>query len=326
VGETEGVASSRHLGSGEEDQSGEKCPDHEADGDRKRPVGRFQVEPGEDEDVDTLGELPEQAGDDGGGKNRGDGELAVGEDPVDEKEDSDAEDGRRYLQNGVGEGTKDEVLSVAEEEPGKQAVLRGGEGDGEEREQANGKREAEGDDGVHEVGTVFRDFPDAIEGDFEGQEDSTGGDEQRDDGDDLHFAAGVGKEAHVLDDEVLVRGQEVAEHVAEDAFHRRRVEDGALDGPGHHDEWKERQDGVCGDAEGVGVHLALRKVAREGDELRPPSGVSRQARRGLGDGVRGRGWLDGQHGPDSMLGHMKGEMFGSNRSCCKGKPVRLSSF
>ena len=60
------------------------------------------------------------------------------------------------------------------------------------------KAKAEGDDGVHEVGAVFRDPPDAIEGDFEGQEDSAGGDEQRDDGDDLHFAAGVGEEAMFL--------------------------------------------------------------------------------------------------------------------------------
>jgi hypothetical protein len=114
----------------------------------------------------------------------------------------------------------------------------------------------------------------------------------------------ITEEAHVLDDEVLVRGQKIAEHVAEDAFHRRGVEDRALDGPRHHDEGEERQDGVGGDAEGVGVHLALRKVAREGDELRPPSGVRRQARWWLGDGVGGRGWLDGQHGPDSMLRHV----------------------
>ena len=60
---------------------------------------------------------------------------------------------------------------------------------------ADGEREAEGDNGVHEVGAVFSDSPDAVEGDFEGQEDSAGGDEQRDDGDDLNFAAGVGEKA-----------------------------------------------------------------------------------------------------------------------------------
>ncbi len=305
VGQAEGVASGRHLGSGEQDQTREKGPDHEAYGDRKRPVGRFQIKPGEDEDVNTLGEFPQKAGDDGSGQHGGDGELAIGEDPIDEKEDSDAEDGRRQLQNCVGEDAKDEVLRVAEEERGKQAVLGGGEGDGEERQQADGEGKAEGDDGVHEVGAVFRDPPDAIEGDFQGQEDSAGGDEQCDHGDDLHLAAGVSEQAHVLDDEVLVRGQEVTEHVAEDGLHRRRMEDVALDGPGHHDEREERQDGVGGDAEGVGVHFCLREIASEGDQLCPPSRVGGNARRGLGDGVGRRGWLDGQHRPDLMLGHLK---------------------
>src|SRR5271170_56608 len=137
---------------------------------------------------------------------------------------------------------EDEILGLAYEKKGEKAVLRGGEGNREERQESDGEGQAERDNGVHEIRAVFGDSPDAVEGDFEGQEDSAGGDEECDNGDNLRLAAGVSEQAHVLDDEVLVRRQEVAEHVAEDGFHRGRVKDVPLDGPGHHDEGEERED------------------------------------------------------------------------------------
>ena len=37
-----------------------------------------------------------------------------------------------------------------------------------------------------------------------------------------------------------------------------------------YDEWKQRQDGIGGDAKGVGVHFGLRHVAGQGSPSRPP--------------------------------------------------------
>jgi plasmid stability protein len=71
---------------------------------------------------------------------------------------------------------------------------------------------------------------------------------------------GAGKRAHVLDDEVAVAGQVVAEEVDDDLIHGLRVKDAAADRQHEDDEREERQDGVGGNREGVGVDLGLGQV------------------------------------------------------------------
>src|SRR6185437_9185704 len=75
AGELQGIPVGGEVRAGEQDESGEKGPDHEPYGDGKRAVGGVELEPGEYEDVEGLGGFPEESGDDGGGQDGADGEL-----------------------------------------------------------------------------------------------------------------------------------------------------------------------------------------------------------------------------------------------------------
>ncbi len=119
--------------------------------------------------------------------------------------------------------------------------------------------------------------PDLVQGDFERYEDAGGGDEQHDDGGDLHAAVRAGEDGHVADNEVLAGGEEVADLVRNDGLHGGRVED--LPGEGQHedDEGKEGEDDVGGHAEGVGMHFSLCEIAGERLAALGQGGVFRQA-------------------------------------------------
>ena len=103
--------------------------------------------------------------------------------------------------------------------------MRGGHADGRAWPAApTRERHAQGDQLVHDVGAVFCDAPDPVERHFEGQENAGRGDEQHDDGGHLDAAAGMDEQAHVADDEVLVGGQNVAQHTADLPYHGRANE------------------------------------------------------------------------------------------------------
>ena len=73
--------------------------------------------------------------------------------------------------------------------------------------------------------------------------------------------AGMGHDLHVLGYEFLAGGQKVTDHVRDRVFHGVGVENHARDGEHHHDEREQGQDGIGGDAEGVGMHFSLGHVA-----------------------------------------------------------------
>src|SRR5271154_3211493 len=83
----------------------------------------------------------------------------------------------------------------------------------------------------------------------------------------------MGENLHVAYDEVLSHRQKIFHHVAGDLFHGARMEDVATDREQQHDEGKEREDGIGCDAEGVGMDLGARHVARERDDLRAETGL-----------------------------------------------------
>src|SRR6185295_3548555 len=111
---------------------------------------------------------------------------------------------------------EDDVIGVAEEEKTEHAMMCGGERDGDEGEGADGEGQTQGDNLVHEIGAVEFGAPDLVEGDFERYEDPGGGDEEHDDGGDLHAAMRAREDGHVADDEVLAGGEEVADLICDD--------------------------------------------------------------------------------------------------------------
>ena len=95
----------------------------------------------------------------------------------------------------------------------------------------------------------------------------------------------MGHNLHVLGDKFLTGGQEVADHIRNCALHRVGMEDQARNREHHHDEWEQRQDGIGGDAEGIGMHFRLRHVAGKAPDLIPQARVAGK--------FRGRLWFSG---------------------------------
>ncbi len=101
---------------------------------------------------------------------------------------------------------------------------------------------------------------------------------------------GVDESGHVADDEVLIVGQDGAEHVADDGDHGRGVEELLREGEEQDDKGEEREDDVGGDGEGVGVDMGGGHELGEGEELRPQTVLRDYGRDGddrfdLGDGL-----------------------------------------
>ena len=115
-GHRESIARGRKVRSGKQQQAGEEGPDHQAHRDVERAIDGVQVETREREDVEVLCSLPQDSDDDGGGQNGARGDLAVGQDPVDEEEDQDADGQRENLQSRAGERAVGDVVGVAEKE------------------------------------------------------------------------------------------------------------------------------------------------------------------------------------------------------------------
>ena len=74
--------------------------------------------------------------------------------------------------------------------------------------------------------------------------------------------------------------QEVGHHLADDVGHPRGVEDALRKREQKNDERKERQDGLRGDGECVGVNLGLEQIAAECFEL-VRCAAGRDGRRGV---------------------------------------------
>ncbi len=123
-------------------------------------------------DVEDLRQLPEEADDDGCGKHRSGGNFAIGQNPVDQEEKQDAGEAGAEAEEGEGDEVEDDVVGVADEDPGEDGLLAGGGGDRRHGQDAYGEREAKRDDLIVQVAAVLADSPDAVEGDFERKEDS----------------------------------------------------------------------------------------------------------------------------------------------------------
>ncbi len=95
----------------------------------------------------------------------------------------------------------------------------------------------------------------------------------------------VREELHVAHDEVLPDREEILHHVADDIFHGAGVEDVVADSEEKNDEGKEREDGVGGDGEGVGVDLGAGHVADEGADFGEEALIG-EDRPNLPDGLR----------------------------------------
>ena len=67
--------------------------------------------------------------------------------------------------------------------------------------------------------------------------------------------------AKILDNEVLVAGKIVAQELKDDVIHGLRMKDATSKRKQENDEGEERQDGVGGYGEGVGVNLGLHEIA-----------------------------------------------------------------
>ena len=89
------------------------------------------------------------------------GILLIGQHPVDEEEEQDAGEAGAEPQEAVGDEAKDDVVGVADEDPGEDGLLAGGGGDRRHGQDADCEREAERDGLIVQIAAVLPDSPDA---------------------------------------------------------------------------------------------------------------------------------------------------------------------
>src|ERR1700678_1180813 len=85
--ELQGIACCRKMSSGEQQQTGEKRPHHQAYRNIKRTIDRLKVEPREGLNIEDLRKLPEQTDDNCRGQNGSRRDLSIGQYPVDQEEE-----------------------------------------------------------------------------------------------------------------------------------------------------------------------------------------------------------------------------------------------
>ena len=119
-------------------------------------------------------------------------------------------------------------------------LIRGRECDGEQGERSAGEGQSERNELILQIRTIFRESPDAIEGNFQRQENTGRADEQHDDGDGLN-AVMARHVAQVLDDEILAGRQIISQKVQDDVEHGFRMEEAPDQREQQHHERKERQ-------------------------------------------------------------------------------------
>ena len=78
----------------------------------------------------------------------------------------------------------------------------------------------------------------------------------------------VHEQIHISHDEVLPCWQVAVHQLAHHSHHGGRMEDPLAECEQQHNEWEKRQDDVCGDREGIGVHAGLRQVSQQCNQLR----------------------------------------------------------
>src|SRR5579875_1590360 len=92
------------------------------------------------------------------------------------------------------------------------------------------------------------------------------------------------EQSHIPHHKLLVRGQKVAHHIADDLSHRLRMKELPRNHEQHHNKGKERKNSIRSYAERIGVHFGTGKVFRKGFDMRPP--LARWRGRGGQAGVR----------------------------------------
>jgi hypothetical protein len=77
------------------------------------------------------------------------------------------------------------------------------------------------------------------------------------------------EQLHIPHHEVLSDGKEAMHHVTHYLLHRPGVEDSSAESQQQDDKWKERQDGIRSDAEGIGMNLSSSHVTHQSLKLSP---------------------------------------------------------
>ena len=125
-------------------------------------------------------------------------------------------------------------------------LVSGSQAYGGQGKDAAAEGQQQRDNLVAQIGAVLGKSPDTVESHFQRQKNSGRGDQQNHDRNHFHAAPSHNQLGEVIDNEVLVAGEVVAEELADDVKHGLRVEHIA-DEPHQQDhEWEKRQDGIGG--------------------------------------------------------------------------------
>jgi len=220
-----------------------------------------------DGDVGFFGGEPDDSGHDGGADNLPRWDAAVGQKPVDREEEEDRREPRGNGEPDVADAFEDDVLGVVEEDKAEKLALPGAQENAAHREDHHQDSEPKGDSLVEEVVAALGDSPCLVERDFERQKDAGAGDEDHDHGHSLHTVSRrerscilkpVGQKA------LRGRGGEQLLHqFGDDIGHFLRMEDRQRHGVQQDDQRDEGDDGVGGNAEGVGMHFGIEQVVND---------------------------------------------------------------
>ncbi len=261
-------------------QSAEEGPEDERDRYVKGSVGILKADHRQRCDVEELGHLPEEAGDDGCRQHRARRHLAVGQQPVDGEENQHAGHHAKGLHGHVLHGPVQAADNFHQEERDgsrakviAQPSLRGmsrspNTGSGahtQHGQHATTEGHAERDHLVHQVITRLE-SPHRVQRNFERLKDAGAADEEHDDGDDFDLVR-AGHGADLANNERLIAGQVGLHHAIHRFHHGWRVEYALADGEHEHRSWEEREHGAGCHAEGIGMHLRGAEVLDRGPAI-----------------------------------------------------------
>src|SRR6202790_4878344 len=78
------------VGARQQQQAREERPEHHAHGEREGAVDFLEIQPGQSHDIGIFQRFRKQSHNDGGGQHGPRGDFAIGQQPVNQKEDGDA--------------------------------------------------------------------------------------------------------------------------------------------------------------------------------------------------------------------------------------------
>src|SRR5208283_1165614 len=230
---------------GQKQQARQERPEHQADRERERTVDFLKIQPRQGEDIGVFERLGKQSHDDGGGQHGAHRDLAIGQHPVNEEENGNAGGDGEQLHDDESDRAH-EVLAVSAQQELDKRHRTGGQSDRQQGQDTAGEGQSERDHLISQVGAVFLEMPDPVQGNFQRQKYSGRSDQQNNQRCELHALPGVHHGVEVADDEVLARRKVVPQELNDNFAHHPGVKLAADQGHHQHDERKERQDGVGG--------------------------------------------------------------------------------